>query len=94
MPVANMSGYARLNYRVTPDGKAYLLEAKSNPQIARDEDFAQSAKHAGLDYEELLQKLLRFGIQRARCALSHEAEPPGESPQAISSDEELGQAPF
>ena len=38
-----MSGYARLNYRVTPDGKAYLLKAKSNPQIARDEDFAQSA---------------------------------------------------
>ena len=38
-----MSGYARLDYRVTPDGKAYLLEANPNPQIARDEDFAQSA---------------------------------------------------
>jgi D-alanine-D-alanine ligase len=60
-----MSGYARLDYRVTPDGKAYLLEANPNPQIARDEDFAQSAKHSGLDYEELLQQLLRFGIQRA-----------------------------
>ena len=60
-----MSGYARLDYKVTPDSKAYLLEANSNPQIARDEDFAQSAKHAGLDYEELLQQLLRFGIQRA-----------------------------
>jgi hypothetical protein len=34
-------------------------------EIARDEDFAQSAKHSGLDYEELLQQLLRFGIQRA-----------------------------
>jgi hypothetical protein len=41
-----------------------MLEANPNPQIARDEDFAQSAKHAGLDYEELLQQLLRFGIQR------------------------------
>jgi D-alanine-D-alanine ligase len=60
-----MSGYARLDYRVTLDGKAYLLEANPNPQIARDEDFAQSAKHSGLDYEELLQQLLRFGIQRA-----------------------------
>ena len=41
-----MSGYARLDYRVTLDGKAYLLEANPNPQIARDEDFAQSAKHS------------------------------------------------
>jgi D-alanine-D-alanine ligase len=60
-----MSGYARLDYRVTSDGKAYLLEANPNPQIARDEDFAQSAKHLGLDYEELLQRLLRFGMARA-----------------------------
>ena len=62
-----MSGYARLNYRVTPDGKAYLLKPKSNPQIARDEDFAQSAKHAGLDYEELLQQLLRLASSARRC---------------------------
>jgi D-alanine-D-alanine ligase len=60
-----MSGYARLDYRVTPDGKAYLLEANPNPQIARDEDFAQSAKHLGLDYEELLQRLLGFGMSYA-----------------------------
>jgi D-alanine-D-alanine ligase len=60
-----MSGYARLDYRVTPDGTAYLLEANPNPQIARDEDFAQSAKHAGIDYEELIQRLLGFGMNYA-----------------------------
>lgn len=60
-----MSGYARLDYRLTSDGKAYLLEANPNPQIARDEDFAQSAKHVGLDYEQLLQRLLQFGLMRA-----------------------------
>jgi D-alanine-D-alanine ligase len=60
-----LSGYARLDYRVTPDGNAYLLEANPNPQIARDEDFARSAKHVGLDYEELIQRLLTYGISRA-----------------------------
>lgn len=60
-----MSGYARMDYRVSPDGKAYLLEANPNPQIARDEDFALSAKHLGLDYEELLQRLLQFGRRYA-----------------------------
>ena len=57
-----MSGYARLDFRVTDEGVAYLLEANPNPQIAKDEDFAQSALHVGISYEDLLQRLLQFGI--------------------------------
>jgi D-alanine-D-alanine ligase len=57
-----MSGYARLDYRVRDEDEAYLLEANPNPQIARDEDFAQSAKHTGLDYPELIEQLMRFGM--------------------------------
>jgi D-alanine-D-alanine ligase len=57
-----MSGYARLDYRVTEDGEAYLIEANPNPQIAKDEDFALSAKHMGIEYPELIERLMRFGI--------------------------------
>src|SRR5688572_18068686 len=57
-----MSGYARLDYRVTENGKAYLLEANPNPQIARDEDFAESARHIHVSYEELLQRILQVGL--------------------------------
>jgi D-alanine-D-alanine ligase len=57
-----MSGYARLDYRVREDGEAYLLEANPNPQIAKDEDFALSAKHMGMEYPELIQHLMRLGI--------------------------------
>ena len=57
-----LSGYARLDYRVTDDGRIYLLEANPNSQIARDEDFADSAKHSGLDYESLLQKIITLGL--------------------------------
>jgi D-alanine-D-alanine ligase len=56
-----MSGYARLDYRVTDDGDAYLLEANPNPQIAKDEDFALSAKHVGIEYPELIEQLIQFG---------------------------------
>jgi len=58
-----MSGYARLDYRVTEDGGAYLLEANPNPQIAKDEDFALSAKHIGIDYPELIEQLIQYGIK-------------------------------
>lgn len=58
----SLSGYARLDYRRHEDGRFYLLEANPNPQIARDEDFAISAKHAGMEYEDLLQKLVTLGL--------------------------------
>lgn len=57
-----LSGYARLDYRVTDDGHIYLLEANPNPQIAVNEDFADSAKHCGVDYEALLQKIMTLGL--------------------------------
>jgi D-alanine-D-alanine ligase len=58
-----MSGYARLDYRLTEDGDAYLLEANPNPQIAKDEDFALSAKHIGIEYPELIEQLMQFGMK-------------------------------
>lgn len=58
-----LSGYARIDLRMDKDGKAYVLEANPNPQIARGEDFAESAKRAGLSYEALLQRILMLGLQ-------------------------------
>jgi len=58
-----LSGYARLDYRVTDNGEIYLLEANPNPQIAHAEDFAESAQHCGVDYEVLLQKIMGLGLR-------------------------------
>ncbi len=57
-----LSGYARIDYRLSEDGRLYVLEANPNPQIARGEDFADSAAKAGVRYEQLLQKLLALGL--------------------------------
>jgi D-alanine-D-alanine ligase len=57
-----LSGYARLDYRMTNNGKFYLLEANPNPQIAINEDFADSAAHSGLKYGQLLQKIITLGL--------------------------------
>ena len=58
-----LSGYARLDYRLTEDGDALLLEANPNPQIAKDEDFAKSAMHIGISYPELIEQLIRLGLK-------------------------------
>lgn len=59
----DLSGYARIDLRLDKEGKVYVLEANPNPQIARDEDFAESAKRAGISYKALLQRILTLGLQ-------------------------------
>jgi D-alanine-D-alanine ligase len=56
-----LSGCARIDYRMNGDGQIYVIEANPNPNLAADEDFAQSAKAAGVSYSELLEKLLTLG---------------------------------
>jgi D-alanine-D-alanine ligase len=45
------------------EGHVYVLEANPNPQIAHDEDFADSAEKAGYPYKDLLQELLNIGLR-------------------------------
>ena len=40
----------------------FLPEANPNPQIDKNEDFSDSAKHCGLSYPQLLQKILTLGV--------------------------------
>lgn len=58
-----LSGYARLDFRIREDGKPFLLEANPNPQLMYGEDFAESAEVAGLGYDKLLQKILNLGVR-------------------------------
>jgi D-alanine-D-alanine ligase len=53
-----LSGYARIDLRMTPKGEIYVIEANPNPDIAIDEEFAESAYAAGYSYGELLDKIL------------------------------------
>ena len=60
--VLELSGYARLDLRVTPEGHVYVIEANATPDISADEDFALSAKAAGLSYPQLLQRIAKLGM--------------------------------
>jgi D-alanine-D-alanine ligase len=59
----DLTGYARIDIRLDAAGKVYVLEANANPQIAYGEDFAESAEHAGISYEALLDRILALGLQ-------------------------------
>ena len=61
--VLGLSGYARIDLRLTPEGKVYVLEANPNPLLARGEDFADAARAAGLSDGRLLQRILALGLE-------------------------------
>ena len=58
----HLTGYARMDFRVRPDGRVYVLEANANPNLTAEEDFADAALSAGLRYDDLLQKILSLGL--------------------------------
>ena len=60
--ILGLSGYARIDYRLTEDGRKYVLEVNPNPQIAHQEDFADSAEHCGTKYKSMLQKIMTLGM--------------------------------
>lgn len=54
----DLTGYARIDLRLTEDNQVYILEANPNPNIAMDDEFAESAKAVGISYKELIEKLI------------------------------------
>lgn len=59
----DLTGYARVDLRMAADGRLFVIEANPNPQLAQDEDFAQSAKLAKVSYGELLERIMALGLQ-------------------------------
>ena len=58
----SLSGYARIDMRLTPEGQLYVLEANANPNLAQIEDFATSALASGLGYDKVLERIVQLGL--------------------------------
>src|SRR3974390_2548365 len=58
----HLTGYARMDFRLRADGTVFVLEANANPHLAEEEDLARSARAAGIDYDDLLARILSLGL--------------------------------
>ena len=58
----HMSGYARMDFRLRPDGSLFVLEANANPNLEEYEDFGRAAVHAGIEYPRLLERIMSLGM--------------------------------
>ncbi len=63
---ANLSGYARVDYRVDAGNRPYILEINSNPCLTPGAGFPAAAERAGLSYSQLIGRVI--SLARARYA--------------------------
>lgn len=61
-----IDGYARLDLRLNAQNELYFIEANPNPALAPDEDFAESARQAGIAYPQLIDRIARLGLKTLR----------------------------
>lgn len=61
-----MRDYARIDLRVTEEGRVYMIEANPNPWLHPDAEFAMAAKAGGRNYRELIGEILAAAEARYR----------------------------
>lgn len=66
--ILGMNGYARMDFRLREDGRLYLIEPNPNPDLARDEDYAESAHAGGMKFPRLVQRIINLGRRYEREA--------------------------
>lgn len=57
-----LSGYARIDFRLDPAGLPYVIEANANPDIGYGSELPESAESAGMTYEQLLSRILALAL--------------------------------
>ena len=58
--------YGRVDLRIAPDGRMYVLEVNPNPNLAQDDELGEAAKAAGIPYTKLVEWVLRSALRRGK----------------------------
>lgn len=56
--------FARIDFRVNPEGEIYLLEINPLPSLARDDYFAMVAELTGISYGRMINMMLEAALER------------------------------
>lgn len=60
-----LSGYARVDFRVDNAGQPWILEINANPCLAPDAGFAAAVAEAGMTYDDAIQQIIESAARAA-----------------------------
>lgn len=73
--VLSCEGAARVDFRITPRGKPYVLEINTVPGMTETSLLPMAAAQAGIDYDSLVERILQSALERApQCSLIEQQE--------------------
>src|SRR5574342_933628 len=64
--VLGCAGAARVDFRITPRGRPYVLEINTVPGMTETSLLPMAAAQAGIDYAELTERILESALVRAK----------------------------
>ena len=64
--VLEIRDYARVDFRLTPDGALYALEVNPNPWLHSTAEFALAARASGRDLAAVVQEIVDLALTRHR----------------------------
>ena len=59
-----LEGYARIDFRLSASNIPYFLDANPNPDISDGEEFASAAALIGMNYGDLISRILSLAVKR------------------------------
>jgi len=60
--IFGLTGYARVDFRMSAGGELFVLEVNPNPDISSDAGMPRAARAAGISYPDLILEILRLGL--------------------------------
>jgi D-alanine-D-alanine ligase len=63
--VSGAEGYGRVDLRLDPEGRPWVLEVNPNPDLSDNAGLARMGRAVGMDYGDLLLKIVDEAMHRA-----------------------------
>ncbi len=56
--------YGRIDFRVNDSGEIYVIEVNASCYLEKESEFARAAQAAGIEYNQLIQKIVDLAMER------------------------------
>ena len=66
--IAGLRDYGRVDLRVSADGVPWVIDVNPNCDLSPDAGFARAARAAGIEFPQLVRRLVAMALQRAAPA--------------------------
>lgn len=62
--IFGLRDYARIDFRMDEKGEVFIIDINPNPDLSVDAGFARALRAIGINYEDGINKILQFALER------------------------------